>query len=794
VLNKASLLQFLVVAMLGLWLADWLVSSSEHSNLNWRSILRSPLYLSVLIFGVLAVISTAASITPSISFWGSYFRKAGLLNLICWILFFLIIAQRMRSRPQLLRAVYTLLLSSAIVSVVGVSQYYFPDAVSTVLPNPVAIRISSTIGNPLFLSSFLAMVIPFNLALIIYKWNRRKEGNRAGMLASLTLLLVFQVWCLWLAQYSITILLYIVSLVVFAIVWGIVRRKRLLLGLGAAALLALAIVAGVLVTPLLLGGAGAGSGEAQGTEPIQISEEAGLYTLGERIQYWRGAADIVIKSPEVPFSQDKLHFLRRAIGYGPETFTVTFQLFFPDKYKSDLTYGNLLVDRPHNDYLYLATTVGLLGLLSFLSILGIFFYLCFRCLRRATMDIDKLILVAIAAGMMQYMTDIFFNLSTIAPELVFWLMLSTVYVIGRLINNKEPERSKLKEASGNGSRAAMPITRTRFYASLGCVVFLVIAGLAIAVRPILADTYMAKGLELQDADNAKAIYAFDQATKIEPEEATYWHSLGAYSYYVAQHIKEPAFKQKVVATAAEYEYRAAELRRYVAYDYYSLADVCTYWAWSGASDKWSLALSFYDKAAHLFPDNAVILDKWSQALIVKGDSGDAKAKLGDALSADADWAQTSFLAGLLLAKEGKNEEAALKCIQPVTDKPSNLSYFVDLNSNLRIYDLVSPLEDSLKAYAEGNPDVWTVHALLGIASLFDDDLNMALDQLDLAMQSAPNDDIKDLFQVILKIDEMSPKLKEALPEVAVGWRDKLEQSPARDTLLPKLEKLVNSRQ
>jgi O-antigen ligase/tetratricopeptide (TPR) repeat protein len=798
ILNKAALFQFLVSAMLALWLADWILSPAGHRRLNWRSNFASPLHLSILVFGLLAVLSTAASITPAISFWGSYFRKAGLLTLICWILFFLIVAQQIRNREQLLRALYVLLLSSAIVSLTGILQYYLPDVMSRVLPNPFAvgisstIRISSTIGNPLFLSSFLAMVIPFNLALIVYTWSKRKEGNNVGILVSLSVLLALQFWCLWLAQYSITILLYVISLIVFIIIWGIVKRKRLILSLGAVSLLAIVIVAGLLLVPLLFNRTGAGSRTPQESESAPISEEVGLNTLGERVQYWRGAADIIIKSPEVPFSNDRLHFLRRAIGYGPETFTVTFQLFFPDKYKSDFTDRALMVDRPHNDYLYLATTMGLLGLISFLSILAAFFYLCFRYLRRATADIDKLFLIAMAAGMVQYMADIFFNLSTISPELVFWLILAMTCAIGGFIRNKEPVRVRLTEAAQTATTATSRVTRTRFVISLGCVLALIIVGLGIAIRPFLADIYLEKGLKLQSAGSGQAIYALDQATRIDPEEAAYWHSLGAYSYYVARHIKGQSFKTEVLAMAAETQYKAVELRRYVAYESYSLADICTYWAWSGAADKWPVATSFYDKASQLFPGNAVILDKWSLALITKGDLDEARTKLDYAASLDPEWAETSFISGLLLAREGKNEEAALKITQPITDKPSNLSYFIDLCNDLIAYDMVSPLGDSLEIYTQKMPDDWTAHALLGITILFSDNPDMGLDEFNTAMLLVPNDDVADLFRAILKLTTMSPKFTTALPRIAAEWRGKLDQSPERDTLLLELDQLISN--
>jgi O-antigen ligase len=786
-LNKAALLQFLVSVMLALWLADWILSPAGQRRLSWRSSFASLLHVAILIFGLLALLSTAASITPAISFWGSYFRKAGWLTLICWILFFLIVAQQIRNREQLLRAVYTLLLSSAIVSLTGILQYYLPDAMSWVLPNPVAVRISATVGNPLFLSSFLAMVIPFNLALIVYTWNRRKEGNNVGILVSLSVLLALQFWCLWLAQYSITILLYVISLIIFIIIWGIVNGKKYILSLGAVSLLALVIVAGVLLVPLLYNGTSAVSRTTQESVPATPSEEIGLYTLGERVQYWRGAADIIIKSPEVPFSNDRLHFLRKVIGYGPETFVVTFQLFFPDKFKSDFTDRALLVDRPHNDYLYLATTVGLLGLISFLSILAAFFYLCFRYLRRATADIDKLLLIAMAAGMVQYMADIFFNLSTITPELVFWLILAMTCAIGGSIQNKETSKVRLTEAA---QTTTPNVTKMRFVISLGCVIALIIVGLGIAIRPFLADIYLEKGLKLQSAGSGQAVYAFDQATRIDPEEAAYWHSVGAYSYYVAKHIKGQSFRTEVLAMAAETQYKAVELRPFIAYEYYSLADIYACWAWSGAADKWPVAMSFYDKASQLFPGNAVILDKWSLALIAKGDLDEARTKLNYAASLDPGWAQTSFLSGLLLAREGKNEEAALKITKPITDKPSNLYHFIDLCSDLIAYDMVSPLGDSLEIYTQNMPEDWSAHALLGIIRLFSDNPDMGLDEFNTAMLLVPNDDVGDLFQAILKLTTMSPKFKTALPGIAAEWRDKLDQSPDRYTLIPALDKLV----
>jgi tetratricopeptide (TPR) repeat protein len=794
VLNKASLLQFLVLAMLAFWVADWLLNRTGHKGQKKQSIFVSPLHLAILVFGLVAALSTVASITPAISFWGSYFRKAGLLTLACWILFFLIVAQQIRNRAQLLRAIYTLLLSSGVVSILGILQHFFPDVTPKVLQTSVVWgnRVFSTIGNPLFLSSFLAMVIPFNLALIVYSWSKRKEGKNTRILVGLVILLALQFWCLWLAQYSITILLYIIAPIVFIIVLGIVKRKKLLLSLGAACLIGLAIIAGLLLVPLLASSPSVENVKTGNLESTMPSEAIGLHTLADRVQYWQSTMEIFLKSPEVPFSNDRFHFLRKVIGYGPETFIVTFQLFFPEKLTSDYTHQSLLVDRPHNDYLYLATTVGLLGLMSFLAILAVFFYLCFRYLRRATRDIDKLLLIAMVAAMVQYMSDIFFNISTISPELVFWLMLAMASVIGRFIWNKEPARIELEEAAQSENGATSYVTRARFFVSLGCAAALIVVGTVIAIRPFLADMYLKKGLELQAKGNEQAIYAFDKATKIEPEEAMYWHFLGAYSYYVARHVREEPLKTEILSLATSAYHKAVELNHYVAFERYSLADFYTYWAETGAADKWPAALSLYDEASQLFPRNAVILDKWSLALIIKGDLDEAQTKLDYTASIDPEWAETSFLSGLLLAREGKNDEAALQIMAPIRNKSANLGYFIDLCTHLATYDMVRPLQNALDAYLPSAPKEWTGHAMLGVTSLFTGDLSKSLDELNSAMLLVPGKDVSSLFQAILKLPDISPPFKKALPSVAAEWRDKLAQSPERDTLLPELDQLISN--
>jgi tetratricopeptide (TPR) repeat protein len=396
------------------------------------------------------------------------------------------------------------------------------------------------------------------------------------------------------------------------------------------------------------------------------------------------------------------------------------------------------------------------------------------------------------AGITQYMVDIFFNVSTISPELVFWLMLAMVPAIGRLSRNEEPASAELEEVTQTEISAPPYVTRTRFMVSLGCAIILIIIGIGITVRPFLADMYFQKGLELQLQGDEHAIYAFDTATSLGPEEAFYWHFLGLYSDAVARRVTKEADKTNILSLANKAFDRALELMPYSAFEHYSQADIYTYWANEGAVDKWPLALSLYDKATQLLPRNAILLNMWSLALIIKGDFSQAQTKLDYAASIAPDLAETSFLSGLLLAKEGKDGEAVLKLIAPIQDDPANLNSFIDLCLRLYVYDMIKPLGDSLEIYTQETPDDWIAHALLGITGMFGDNLDNTLGEFNTAMSLVPGNDAGDLFRAFLRLSSMSEPLKIALPSVAADWKAKLIQSPERDTLLIELDKLVNT--
>ena len=447
---KSLVLVFLVCILVGLVLAQQILWGHR---INWRDlpgiIRRSPLQVAVLVLAVIWMISTACSIMPYKSLWGNLAGSVGLLPNISWIIFFLILAQKIKTRAQIFAALYALVFSSGIICLLGVLQFfYFPQFLR-------GGRVISIDGNPLSLSGSIAMTMPVTLALIIVNWyaplTRRRRWIRFG---GLLLILALQAWCLALAQYSITLLLFVIGVFTFFILVGIFLQRKATLRLSILSLLFLALIAAVLLVQMVIPENGVLPGESRSPNAT-VAEQVGLGTLPIRLQTWQCAVEVFVQSPEIPYLQDNLHSLRRLIGYGPETFIATSQTRFPPAWKAEYTYGSMVISQPENHYLYLAVTLGILGLAVFLAILALFFYLGIKYLLRSSDRESILLGSAFVASIVQYCAHVFFNPSVVTVELVFWLMLALTLAMIKIDSAGAVTLPKqLGEEPAQGAKAA----------------------------------------------------------------------------------------------------------------------------------------------------------------------------------------------------------------------------------------------------------------------------------------------------------------------------------------------------
>lgn len=136
-------------------LVDW-ASAASQSN---------PLTLPVLFLIGVYLVSTLASVQPTVSILGSYQRMQGLYTLLSYIVIFFLAASLVRSQAQIERAISVALIVSFPIAFYGIIQHYFLDPLPWA--GDVTTRVASNLGNSIFVGAFLIMTVPLALGRLI---------------------------------------------------------------------------------------------------------------------------------------------------------------------------------------------------------------------------------------------------------------------------------------------------------------------------------------------------------------------------------------------------------------------------------------------------------------------------------------------------------------------------------------------------------------------------------------------------------------------------------------------------
>jgi tetratricopeptide (TPR) repeat protein len=122
---------------------------------------RTPLVWPVLALMAAYLLSTALSVTPRQSFWGSYQRLQGTFTMLSYMVLFFIIFNTLRRPQQWQRLQYTIILVSLPIALYGVVQHYHLDP----LPwgGDTTKRVAANMGNSIFLAAYLIMAVPLTL-------------------------------------------------------------------------------------------------------------------------------------------------------------------------------------------------------------------------------------------------------------------------------------------------------------------------------------------------------------------------------------------------------------------------------------------------------------------------------------------------------------------------------------------------------------------------------------------------------------------------------------------------------
>ncbi|GBL17554.1 hypothetical protein EMGBS1_03740 [Chloroflexota bacterium] len=148
--DKTAVLRALALLMLAAWLA---LQAARASRLpRWQQLRTTPLLAPVVVLIMATLLSTALSIDPRLSFFGSLSRNNGTYTLLALLVVALAVGTELRQPAQQQRLIGALLAASCVVSVHGIAQHFgFEPAL---WEYDLSLRIISTLGNPIFAGAF----------------------------------------------------------------------------------------------------------------------------------------------------------------------------------------------------------------------------------------------------------------------------------------------------------------------------------------------------------------------------------------------------------------------------------------------------------------------------------------------------------------------------------------------------------------------------------------------------------------------------------------------------------------
>jgi len=370
--EKALLLRSLAV-FLCLVAAILLLEQGMKSLLHQlRSIWRLPLVRWCVLSGALYLLSTAWSIAPSLSFWGTYVRRQGTLTNLSYMVFFFLILLLLRSRQQLNRLLTAVMLASVPAALYAVLQHWNMDPISWDLRLDLNItgRVSSVSGHPIFLAAYLVMVVPLTVAKLIEHFEdlvtslkqggtRQKIGPSLFSLTAYLLLLGLQMMAIAFTESRGPMLGLLVGLFFFVFLYTLLRGW-MFLTLTATGLL----VGGALLLVLL---------NLPNLPLMDFSDSPYIGRFSNVLENESGSAQVRILIGKGVFNLLRADTLRTLIGYGPETLSLVY-LKYASPQLINIARHNPSVDRSHNELLDLLAMQGVAGLLVWLLLLGSFFY------------------------------------------------------------------------------------------------------------------------------------------------------------------------------------------------------------------------------------------------------------------------------------------------------------------------------------------------------------------------------------------------------------------------------------
>ena len=373
-----------------------------------------PILLGILL---LSTLSTLFAVDKSLALYGTSGRYEGLLAIIAYGGIFLA-GSLIYVKKSKLRLFDMLIFVGIIQSIIGILQHI--PALEHIIPslyNRFAITTEAFIangltGSPFFLAALLAMLAGIAISGAIYD----KSIIRRWVYGISTILFVIAALFTQVIPSLIGISVAVITICIIEIV-RVAKKHTILSGkilqnpLGRLSIIFIAVVSSALIV-FFAGG-------------LKLQDKTIMYQDSFYRLWITGGESVKDKTPiyEHTWSEGfKLVKEYPILGAGADCVTkALYNTTEPPK----LATGT--IDRPYNEYLYVAISRGILTLLAYLALLFFTIRKCIKSLKLFYSKSSSWIDVAITTALVAYIVQAFFNMSSITVAPIFWLLLGLAW-------------------------------------------------------------------------------------------------------------------------------------------------------------------------------------------------------------------------------------------------------------------------------------------------------------------------------------------------------------------------------
>ncbi len=403
VTSKAFFFRIFIELAMPLYI--YLLLENKQLRPNWKN----PLHLSVMVFLVINIISSFSGVNVVRSLWGNFERMGGAFYLgHLTLLYFYVVAIGQMPGSYFQKFLKLFL---AVASVVAINGLFGWMHLPMLIQDPsLPFRVSSTLGNPIYLGSFA--LIPMFISLF-FAFQSENTASKSGyfVLAFVFFLAGF------LSGTRGALLGLLVGSFISAVVYLVMCKNRQVKIIGLGVVLTALVVAGLL---------------------FSVSSRLPVGSVARRIFDLKGVnSDARILQWQVALKGYKD---RPLLGTGPENYYIIANEYYnPEIYKFDRSW----FDKPHNYIIEILVTNGIIGLIPYLLMLGFCVIGLYKGLRAQILSLGEfsILLAALIAYQIQNLT-VFDNVSSSLTFYVFLGFVGYVYQISSQDGSSDKKKEK----------------------------------------------------------------------------------------------------------------------------------------------------------------------------------------------------------------------------------------------------------------------------------------------------------------------------------------------------------------